>query len=56
MRRFYDRDIDDAPILERRVAIMGFGAQGRAHAKNLADSGVDVVVGLRPGSGSEIVD
>jgi ketol-acid reductoisomerase len=31
---------------------MGFGAQGRAHAKNLADSGVDVVVGLRPGSGS----
>jgi len=52
MHRFYDTDIDDRPILERRVAVMGFGAQGRAHARNLSESGVDVVVGLRQTSPS----
>ena len=47
-----DADIDPAPLVGKRVAIIGFGNQGRAQALNLKDSGVDVVVGLRPGSGS----
>jgi ketol-acid reductoisomerase len=47
-----DADIDPAPLTGKRVAILGFGNQGRAQALNLRDSGVDVVVGLRGGSGS----
>jgi ketol-acid reductoisomerase len=47
-----DADIDPAPLMGKRVAILGFGNQGRAQALNLADSGVDVVVGLREGSKS----
>jgi ketol-acid reductoisomerase len=48
-----DRAIAAAPLLHgRRVAIIGYGSQGEAHARNLADSGIDVVVGLRPGSAS----
>ncbi len=45
-----DADIDAAPLAAKRVAIVGYGNQGRAQALNLRDSGVDVVVGLRPGS------
>ncbi len=44
--------LDPGPLLERRVAVMGFGAQGRAQALNLRDSGVPVQVALRPGSAS----
>ena len=47
-----DADIDPAPLAARRVAIIGYGNQGRAQALNLLDSGIDVVVGLRDGSGS----
>src|SRR5688572_9753843 len=47
-----DADIDPAPLAGKRVAILGFGNQGRAQALNLKDSGVDVVVGLREGSPS----
>lgn len=47
-----DADIDPAPLVGKRVAIIGFGNQGRAQALNLKDSGIDVVVGLRPGSAS----
>jgi len=47
-----DADIDPAPLMGKRVAILGFGNQGRAQALNLADSGIDVVVGLREGSKS----
>jgi ketol-acid reductoisomerase len=49
---FKDADIDPAPLNGKRVAIIGYGNQGRAQALNLHDSGVDVVVGLRGGSGS----
>jgi ketol-acid reductoisomerase len=49
---FYDQDADLAIIQGRRVAILGYGSQGHAHALNLRDSGVDVRVGLRPGSAS----
>ena len=51
MRVYYDRDADVNLIKSRRVAVIGYGSQGHAHAKNLHDSGVtDLVVGLRPGS------
>ena len=52
MRLLYDADTDPALIRRRRVAVLGFGAQGRAQARNLKDSGVNVTVGLRAGSGS----
>ena len=53
MRVYYDRDADLARILDRKVAIVGYGSQGHAHALNLRDSGVkDVAVALRPGSAS----
>jgi len=47
-----DADIDPAPLAGKRVAIVGYGNQGRAQSLNLHDSGVEVVVGLRGGSGS----
>ncbi|HWH14170.1 MAG TPA: ketol-acid reductoisomerase [Miltoncostaeaceae bacterium] len=49
---FYDDDADLDLLRGRTVAIIGFGSQGHAHALNLRDSGVDVVVGLREGSAS----
>jgi len=47
-----DADIDPTPLTGKRVAILGYGNQGRAQALNLKDSGIDVVVGLRDGSSS----
>ena len=49
---YYDKDADLALIKGKQVAIIGYGSQGHAHANNLQDSGVDVVVGLREGSAS----
>jgi len=49
---FYDDDADLTLIQQRKVAIIGYGSQGHAHALNLRDSGVDVRVGLQPGSKS----
>jgi ketol-acid reductoisomerase len=48
----YETDADPDLIKGRRVAVIGFGSQGHAHALNLKDSGVEVRVGLRPGSAS----
>jgi ketol-acid reductoisomerase len=48
----YDKDADLAKLEGRNVAILGYGSQGHAHALNLKDSGVDVLVGLREGSAS----
>ncbi len=50
MKVYYDKDTDLSIIQSKKVAIIGYGSQGHAHANNLKDSGVDVVVGLRPGS------
>ncbi|MBI5618480.1 MAG: ketol-acid reductoisomerase [Gammaproteobacteria bacterium] len=52
MNIYYDKDADLSLIQRRRVAIIGYGSQGHAHANNLKDSGVIVVVGLREGSSS----
>jgi ketol-acid reductoisomerase len=49
---YYDDDADRSYIDDKTVAVLGYGSQGHAHAQNLADSGVDVVVGLREGSSS----
>lgn len=51
MRVYYDRDADISRILDKKIAIVGYGSQGRAHALNLFDSGVkNVAVALKPGS------
>ncbi len=50
---YYDKDADLSIIRGLKVSIIGYGSQGHAHANNLKDSGVDVTVGLRPGSISE---
>ncbi len=49
---YYDKDCDLSLIQGKKVAIIGYGSQGHAHANNLKDSGVDVTVALRPGSAS----
>ncbi len=52
MQVYYDKDADLSIIKDKKVAIIGYGSQGHAHANNLKESGVDVVVGLRAGSAS----
>ncbi|MEF8826884.1 MAG: ketol-acid reductoisomerase [Halapricum sp.] len=49
---YYDDDADESVLADQTVAVLGYGSQGHAHAQNLAESGVDVVVGLRGGSSS----
>ncbi|MDA2979201.1 MAG: ketol-acid reductoisomerase [Actinomycetota bacterium] len=49
-KMYYEADADPALITRRKVAVIGFGSQGHAHALNLKESGVDVIVGLREGS------
>ncbi|MBU5670036.1 ketol-acid reductoisomerase [Peptoniphilus sp. MSJ-1] len=52
MQKYYDKDCDLSLLNGKTVAIMGFGSQGHAHAMNLKESGVNVIVGLREGSSS----
>ncbi len=54
MQVYYDKDADLSVIQGKKVAIVGYGSQGHAHANNLNDSGVDVVVGLRSDSSSVV--
>jgi ketol-acid reductoisomerase len=49
---YYEKDADRSLIAERKVAVIGYGSQGHAHALNLKESGIDVRVGLREGSSS----
>ena len=51
-KMYYDNDADPSALAGQTVAIIGYGSQGHAHALNLRDSGVDVIVGLAPGSKS----
>jgi ketol-acid reductoisomerase len=53
-RIFTDKDVDLGPLLDKTCAVIGYGAQGRAHALNLRDSGIPVVVGLLPKSRSRL--
>ncbi|MBC8223624.1 NAD(P)-binding domain-containing protein, partial [Candidatus Bathyarchaeota archaeon] len=50
---YHDKDIDDKILEGKKVAVIGYGSQGRAQALNMKESGVDVVVGLRPGKSWE---
>jgi len=50
---FYDTDADLSLLNNKTIAIIGYGSQGHAHALNLKDSGMDVIVGLYKGSKSE---
>src|SRR5262245_22589451 len=52
MQVYYDRDADLSVLKGKKVAVLGYGSQGHAHANNLRDSGVDVMVGLKRGSSS----
>ena len=52
MQVYYDKDADLSIIQRMKVVVVGYGSQGHAHANNLRDSGVDVTVALREGSGS----
>ena len=52
MNVLHNKDCNPAALKNKRVAVIGFGSQGHAHALNLKDSGFDVVVGLRKGSES----
>ena len=52
MNVYYDKDADLANLKNRKIAVIGYGAQGYAHANNLKDSGCDVIVGLRADSPS----
>ena len=51
-KMFYDQDADLSKLEGKKVAIIGYGSQGHAHALNLHESGVDVIVGLYKGSKS----
>ena len=52
MQVYYDRDADLSFLKSKKVAVLGYGSQGHAHANNLRDSGVEVIVGLKRGSTS----
>jgi ketol-acid reductoisomerase len=52
MQVYYDRDADLGVLQGKKVAVLGYGSQGHAHANNLRDSGIEVIVGLRRGSRS----
>ena len=53
LKMYYEKDADLSRLADKRVAVMGFGAQGHAHALNMSDSGISVVVASRPGGRGE---
>jgi ketol-acid reductoisomerase len=48
MKLFTEADVDASALRGEKIAVLGYGSQGRAHAMNLRDSGYDVVIGVRP--------
>jgi len=52
MKLYSQKDVDKKALKGARIAVLGYGSQGRAHALNLSDSGFDVVVGVRKGGAS----
>jgi ketol-acid reductoisomerase len=53
LKVYYEKDIDRAPLLSKKIAVVGFGSQGFGQSSNLKDSGANVRIALRPGSSSE---
>jgi ketol-acid reductoisomerase len=49
---YYEKDTDPGVLADQKIAVLGYGSQGHAHSQNMQDSGLDVRVGLRPGSAS----
>jgi ketol-acid reductoisomerase len=49
---YYDADVSPDPVKDKTIAVIGYGSQGHAQAQNMRDSGLNVVLGLRPGGGS----
>ena len=49
LKKYYDTDADLGVLSKKRIAVIGYGSQGRGQSLNLRDSGLDVVIGLRPG-------
>jgi ketol-acid reductoisomerase len=49
---YYEKDTDPGVLADQKIAVLGYGSQGHAHSQNLRDSGLDVRVGVRPGSAS----
>ena len=56
MKVYHDDDIDETVLNGKKVAVIGYGSQGRAQALNMKDSGVDVIIGLRPGKSWETAE
>lgn len=52
MKMYYENDVDSEILIGKKVAVMGYGSQGRGQARNMADSGVDIIVGLRENGSS----
>lgn len=52
MKIYYEKDVNMDVLKDKTVAVIGYGSQGRAQAMNMAESGLNVVVGLRPDGGS----
>ena len=48
---YYDKDADRKVLKGKKIAVMGYGSQGHAHANNLKESGMDVIIGIRKGAG-----
>ena len=55
MKVYYDKDADAALVKEKKIAVIGYGSQGHAHALNLKESGCKVIIGLYKGSKSRRV-
>src|SRR5271157_5726800 len=49
LKKYYEADADTGVLSKKRIAVIGYGSQGRGQSLNLRDSGLDVVIGLRPG-------
>jgi len=52
-KMYYNQDVNEAVLQGRKIAVIGYGSQGHAHAQNLKESGFDVIVGVRPGKSFE---
>ncbi|MBC7090099.1 MAG: NAD(P)-binding domain-containing protein, partial [Methanobacteriales archaeon] len=52
MKIYYENDIEMDVIADKKIAVIGYGSQGRAQARNMADSGLNVIVGVRSGGSS----